>query len=388
MAADINKKRYIFTFILLLFSLFFLVVITLSASEIFLTLQQKSQSEETKKEKPIFTKLFEAYTPFSIQHLNPFYNFFFPYRVSDRTLLNNSICSIDNNGLRNPGPEAAPWDKIGFLVGGSSAFGYYATSDNTTINSYLNKMQNRYFLVNAGVPSWNSTQELFRLVNQLLKFKPKIIIAYDGSNDFVITYRYFNRKYYFVPGVPENFDRLEKIVDQATNDALTSKTLFHRFFPKTWLAVGNFLNKSSSNKIETDDTNIYPGKQLQEKLTEAAVKYVDNLKKMNRICEAYNTKFIALFQPNLYAHDKHNLISIDRKKVAAFRFFKREILRVFDGSFEFHDFSNLFDDTSDIVKCYDREGVNDLKDDLIFIDAAHTTDLGNEMIAKRINGLL
>ena len=127
--------------------------------------------------------LASAYAPFAVQHLHPQYLFFFPLDRQTRTTMGNPTASIDADGFREPGPSQANGRTLAVMVGGSAVFGDFATSNATTITSYLNNLQDQYFFVNAGVPSWNSTQELMRVALQIVDLRPGLVIAYDGAND-------------------------------------------------------------------------------------------------------------------------------------------------------------------------------------------------------------
>lgn len=107
----------------------------------------------------------DCYNAFTRQYIHPYYYFFFPRDPKVIHSINNSVVSIDKNGFRGGGPELASDKKrrLAFVLGGSVAFGHGCSSDQNTISGYLNKIQSKYHFVNAGVPSWNSTQEFYRL---------------------------------------------------------------------------------------------------------------------------------------------------------------------------------------------------------------------------------
>jgi len=78
-----------------------------------------------------------------------------------------------------------------FVVGGSTAFGSGATSDETTIPGYLQEIINQQNfdydieVINGGIGSANSETELLLVKNTILGFEPNLIIIYDGINDAV-----------------------------------------------------------------------------------------------------------------------------------------------------------------------------------------------------------
>ena len=132
---------------------------------------------------PRYRELEAAYQPFTIQHLHPSFLFWFPLDPAERSALNNKVSSLSSDGFRGPGPMDKGTRQLAFILGGSAAFGHFATGNETTITGYLNALQDQYLFVNAGVPSWISSQELVRLALELVAHKPALVIAYDGFND-------------------------------------------------------------------------------------------------------------------------------------------------------------------------------------------------------------
>ena len=91
------------------------------------------------------------YAPFYVQHLHPLYFFYFPLDPMQRNAMNNEIVSITADGFRGPGPS--PEKPLAILLGASAVFGDKASSDQTTITAYLNRMQSDFHFVAAGVPA-------------------------------------------------------------------------------------------------------------------------------------------------------------------------------------------------------------------------------------------
>ncbi len=77
------------------------------------------------------------------------------------------------------------------MLGGSTMYGVYATSDLSTIPSYLEKKiqkENPDFkieIINAGVNGSDSFDEISFLTDRLLKLEPDMIFVYDGGNDLL-----------------------------------------------------------------------------------------------------------------------------------------------------------------------------------------------------------
>src|SRR5262249_36851264 len=78
-----------------------------------------------------------------------------------------------------------------FLVGGSTAFGTCARSNETTIAGYLErslnregaKFKRRFEVVTAANANWISPHERIMIENRLLELEPDVVIALSGYND-------------------------------------------------------------------------------------------------------------------------------------------------------------------------------------------------------------
>lgn len=324
---------------------------------------------------PHRTPIAQKYQPFAVQHLHPFYYFFFPQSEREIAAINNDVVSITTQGFRGPGPEQKGDRKLAFFLGGSAAFGFGNSSNETTIPGYLNQFQAEYFFVNAGVPSWNSTQEFYRLALESLSYHPDLIVVYDGFNDAISSYDYEKGGYNFPPGTVESYGSLQKWVDdirEARIFQIDFIRLAHSFFPR----LRKFLNESLQTKDIPIVTRV-PGGSLFDPKPSAEV-YLRNLELMKKLCASYRIKFIALWQPILFQHKADSLSGQgfsqpDSGSVEYVREFHTEVLKQIPSDLSFYDYGNIFDRV-------DRE----VPLNKIFLDQAHLSDLGNEMVARKI----
>jgi hypothetical protein len=316
----------------------------------------------------------KAHHPFAIQHVNPNYLFFFPFDSTDRVALSNEFVTLDASGFRGKGPEFVEDRALAFLIGGSTAFSF-ASSDSTTITGYLNRMQDRYFFVNAGVPSWNSTQELFRLSNQILEYEPSLVVAFDGANEMAILVNYHEQGMRFPPGTPESFGRLQALVgDIRAGERLTQdRGVVRRLFPR--------LVESVEAKLSHKEP---VGPILELRVDAAARKYVFNLSLMNTLVQAQGGRFASVFQPIIWLHDNGPAHESEYKYGEAYQYFHEKVFSDTTISFERYDFSDLFDAHFDHIPYFDRASGADLTDSTIFVDPVHFFDAGNRIIASEI----
>ncbi|MEM1270536.1 MAG: SGNH/GDSL hydrolase family protein, partial [Bacteroidota bacterium] len=170
------------------------------------------------------------YAPFSVQHPHPFYGFFFPLGPGERAALSNETITLTPEGFRGAGPEAREGRKLAFLVGGSVAFGF-SSSDSTTITGYLNRLQDEYHFVGAGVPSWNTSQSMLRTVVELLPYEPALVVLWGGYNDAAQAHTWAQRGQPFPAGTYESFDAVHGLYAGDLRRA-PDLSLFEQWFPR------------------------------------------------------------------------------------------------------------------------------------------------------------
>jgi hypothetical protein len=282
--------------------------------------------------------------------------------------------TLDSAGFRGPGPEFAGDRELAFLIGGSTAFSY-SSSDSTTITGYLNRLQNRYFFVNAGVPSWNSTQELFRLAYQILSYDPDLIVAFDGANDMAILVQQNEEGLNYPPGTPESFHQLQELIGdiRAGSPKDDGDGLVRRFFPR--------LTASIEARLADEERS---GPIPQQRIVQTAEKYIENSSLMEALTESRGGRFVSIFQPIIWLHDNGPEDEADFRYRGAYRKYHERVFADTTVRFERHDFSNMFDQYFEEIPYLDSEGDSDLTDTMVFVDPVHVFDRGSRMIAEQI----
>jgi len=112
--------------------------------------------------------------------------------LGDELIPNQKTESITINSLGFRGNEL-PTEKSEsefriFMIGGSTMFGYGATSDETTIpgfmdNLFKNNNLDTIRVINAGIQGADSFDELRLIQTKILELEPDLVIIYDGWND-------------------------------------------------------------------------------------------------------------------------------------------------------------------------------------------------------------
>ncbi|HYB94439.1 MAG TPA: hypothetical protein VEC39_05675 [Vicinamibacterales bacterium] len=314
---------------------------------------------DARQQSPLARRMRE-YAPFAVQHLHPHYLFFFPLDPADRLRLANAACSLDANGYREPGPAHAGGRLLAVLLGGSAAFGYYASSNDATITSRLNALQDRYFFINAAVPSWNSTQELQRLTLEITALRPALIVAFDGVNDAVLAGQIRpGREVPYAAGTPEHFADLELIVAR-DDEGFTWQV--PSLFPEIRQRVERWSGRSSGEPDTADPATI----------NAAAYRYRENHRTMSVLARGLGARFVSVFQPVANLH-RHAIATRSRPLIAAFHHRLRG-----HADYESADFSAIFDRDFTHVAI----AGTDLSADAIFVDDVHLTDRGNDLVAR------
>jgi lysophospholipase L1-like esterase len=342
---------------------------TTAAMSLEILLQYRVAMKEAYAPQTVIGALDNAYFPITIQHLHPTYFFFFPLDPAERLAIGNKVFSLDRNGFREPGPAHANGRKIAVLLGASSAFGHYSSSNDTTITSYLNRLQDDYFFVNAGVPSWNSTQELMRLVFEIADMKPALVIAYDGTNDAELSVLYSPRTGLpYPPGTPESFDDIERRVDDIRADRWLLRP--PRLFPELLHRIDKY-----RGAVELDEEK---DPVSAEALAAAVAAYRSNHRKMASIVNGFGGRFISIFQPIASVH-RNVPESFREEDAMSIRFHELVASAPADG-YEWHDFGRFFDSLFEHVPAGEPVG----GEQPIFVDDVHLFDRGNELIARRL----
>jgi hypothetical protein len=315
-------------------------------------------------------QLAQAYAPFMSESLHPNYLFFFP-PPGERAALGNAVCSLDEGGFREPGPARAQGRKLAFVIGGSVAFSLFASSNATTITSFMNRMQDEYFFVTAGVPGFNSSQELVRLSLELLDHAPAMVIAFDGFNDINLAREPKWLERGFPPGTPEGFPVLQDMVAaaQAPWRHLVPDGLFYELSLR--------LDRGGDGGNGDEDRPMSEGA-----VAAAAARYSLNQARMASLAQAAGTRFVSVFQPMASLHRYVSGPFAGPDDVA--ERFHQLAMTGRPAALETYDMARVFDEYFAAVPMAEP----DITDTTIFIDAAHFYDPGNEIVARHLLRLI
>ncbi len=241
-----------------------------------------------------------------------------------------------------------------FFLGGSTAYGLYSTSDQTTISGFLQeKFENENIeIINAGINGADSFDETYAIKQKLLSMSPNMFLIYDGWNDLAN---------------PIKIEYKEK----EFQDEINLIVLHLKKYYKTI----EFLDRVITKQIYGDKGK--PEETYSNNLTLEKITLWKN--RWNEICEIGNEnkiKTVIMIQPLLGAGNKE---LHDWEKNMSQKYEHQSIVSNYEqlrnASLELNKHCSL---VIDLVHVFDN------RSELIYYDLGHMTDHGNEIIAEKI----
>ena len=258
----------------------------------------------------------DPYSSYTIQYLHPYYMFSLPWRTQDRTNLTDKVVTINSDGFRDNPSNNIEYDKAAILLGGSTAFGHFSSSDDTTIASVLSRTL-QLNVVNRNAPSWNSHQELVALAKYFDEYS--LSISFTLSNDIGVACGENNR---WDDGLryldsPESYITLQQkvndirgAIENTSSDGNSYvKGVLSNIFPETyhllWLIKKSYM--PSEENLDSLCSNVEP--------REIALSFLRNQGAMNELSAARSARHIVVLQPHVslidsdaYDHSLRNFV--------------------------------------------------------------------------------
>ena len=311
---------------------------------------------------PNYTRLLTAHAPYAAKRPHPEYGFFLPdsAEIAGR---GGDIVHVTGHGFRGPGPSRRGGRALAFLVGNSVVFGF-APHDSLTIAGFLNRMQSDFFFVNAGVPSWVSSQVRRRVVHELLSYQPELIVLWGGHNDASLAYSTAKAGRPFDPAVIEQPSRQSPIEEGPLKCLVPNLT--------------RRLNRLASGIAS-------PTYQPDRGVALAAAKaFVDNLNAAFDASTGAGVRFLAIYQPILHHHKNRPAPSCEIDQCVFFeRFRDRAAALAARFKVPYLDLGDVFDRHLAAVPVFIAGTGPDLNDQ-VFVDQVHLYVPGNELVAREI----
>ena len=206
-----------------------------------------------------------------------------------------------------------------FLVGGSAAWGFGASSNKTTIAGYLEKYLNsksktKYKVINLSLVNQTQTQDL-QILNWLLPIlKPSLVIHYGGWNELIASSS-IKSKYIIEYDMIPIREMLDWVPLRVKNN--TKKTIINSFF--TFLMQKLFI---AQKLLSLFKNNVPFKRSLKSNVKLLSSVFISNMNRMNKISNAYNADFIQVLQPHIYR--KKILTNPEKKAIELYEEHRQE----------------------------------------------------------------
>jgi len=240
-----------------------------------------------------------------------------------------------------------------FFTGGSTAFGFGATSDKTTIVGFLQEyFDNRYEdlnveIINAGINGANSYRETLLIKEKLIEFEPDMIISYTGAND--------------AGGYSK------EIIFDTSNDEYVQNLFKFGSHPwyRTPFVIHNFINQNNIDKK-------YPELLSSEETQKNSEVFKNNWSQSCNFLEDNKITSVLILQPTLIT--KKNPSDFEKgieEKVK----YRKQLLENYSKELK------LFEECDHI---FDLRDIMDKTSETTYYDTLHMNDLGNKIVAEKI----
>ena len=330
------------------------------------------------------------YTDFNRKYLHPYFTWSLPWKKENIEAINNEIVSLNIEGFRvNPYIDSKKSNAV--LLGGSTAFGYYSSSNETTPAALLTRNSDINFY-NLNGPGWNSNQELI----SLLKFKKNysVSLSLTGLTDLSIFCQYTvntELEDNYTDAV-ENYIQLNavynNILSQIYDVQLSTLLKFFilNIFPENIKLINYYKNKKSDTnqkEIKADHffKKCYNNKgNVDKKLIDKLVKkFISNHKLMKLISESRGASHFIMLQPEYsLSSDDENTSPMKHQE-----YFYNKIKSDKFCETNCYDLSKIFIKNNIDVTNFSLNTSGSYNDE-IFIDSSHLSDKGSKILTNEI----
>jgi len=301
------------------------------------------------------------------------------------------------NGYSRELPNEFGEDEIGIIVlGGSAAMGLGATDNSKTFSAILEsnlrkKIKNkRISVINAGCGGYSSWDEMIYFLTELILRKPKIVISFTGINDFVMGY--LGSKYYKdrIQNTSRSFEDIAEAI-KLKNQSLSFYELAKFKIKKNILynKLINFLRKTKG-EVQLNKQNFTWG--LENIKKEYNIKFASvfwkNQMSLLGACKAHKINYHLYIQPCYFWNNKKKLTIKEKEGID----FDKKLMKEDYQKLCKQYFQDLKDKSKRFLENFDENNYTfEIMDKIIdnveeqcYVDHHHLTNLGQEIIAKKI----
>ena len=297
----------------------------------------------------------DPYELLNIQYLHPYYlsfNLWDTHTINKFNKKNVKIVQLDADGFRKNNSKNNSKKKI-VLTGGSVAFGKYASVQENTIATQLNK---KFDLNTDNVNSifWSTHQELIGI----LKYKNRYDLSVSISlvNDVE---NFCNKRSSLSSNIydlPINFYTWSDFIEAAKPKSISSqtflftlKTYFASFFKENSQLIKN-LNLFSEEEPFKDNCS--------ENFEEIANSFLINQIKMKEIANMRQANHITIIQPIAFLHKNFTSKRLSKNDKNIIDFYKNVISIIMESEYcknNCYDMSKLFENTEGKIHLFSEE---------------------------------
>ena len=299
---------------------------------------------------------------------------YYPFAIWRRSPFKGATINIDQNGVRlTPGANCVANSFKVFTFGGSTMWGT-GSPDWGTIPAYLQAALEKLragpiCVMNFGESAYVSTQSLVQLLLQLQSGNvPNWVLFYDGPNDVYTGYQSGRA------GLHENFDvlaaRFQKSEAPESGPLMRLLKSFYLFSLSDKLVDKLSQTPQVSPKLVTYETMGVDGAALSQAIVE---RYLANYKIVDGLAREYGFKYFFFWPPYISMSQKP--LTREEKSL------KQSIDPALDKLY--HSVYQAIEPLA-LEHLYYMGKIFDTYEPLVWLDDAHVTPEGNQLIAQNM----
>ena len=263
-----------------------------------------------------------------------------------------------------------------YFYGGSTTAGDGLLRDQDTIpsivSSNINKKGVCTKVYNYAQSGFNSGNEFTLFTNQIIDGNiPKIAVFYDGIND-TVQKGLFNKPH-----------MAYDIYKNAHNISSLRVRLVEAFLRRSYLA--SYLTKGYLRGEETPKTDLFSDLEVIRRSQNAAKDHIKKSSNLNNICNSFKIKCIFILQSSIFdrgnpSYEEKDLLTRINKYMPKLKLSLNEFNKTIK---EFNKKQNQYS-----FSIVDMTSVLDISNTSFFIDHAHVSPRGNQIIGREIAELI
>ena len=293
---------------------------------------------------------------------------------ADRTYHGLYVNEDQQSGRKTWNPEVPPGQALPkiFFFGGSSGWGF-GVRDNFTIPSYLSRRLNtprsQFQVFNYSVPGYVFMQGIINLTLMLKEGQsPQYVIFYDGFNEIYAAHQH---------GTAGTVHNLFMDRQRMKRESLRYRDLIWnglresvRKYSMIYKAIVSMVITIDKDKMFQEIAQNYNDNQLRSLARDIVDDYKKSLNLVDHLSTTYNFKYICFWQPSMLTENK-----LFDKEANIDPWLKNEVFK------KLYAYTNEYLQKEKIPHFYILTDVLEKRTEPVYIDAAHISEKGNEILS-------